>query len=171
MPKALIIIFQVFGSIAFICLLGYFWGRVAEKQHAKKYEHDFRIMCLAVANEICSKTRYEYRDLLFNLDQYIRCCANYPDALVDKALFEDYTEGNYRHFTYFTVLKHYPYDEATREKVEAFCDMRDAKTRAAYDRADGQFCKRKTKEELEYYAYALVIWVVVFAILKAIFHF
>ena len=39
------------------------------------------------------------------------------------------------------------------------------------DRADGQFCKRKTKEELAYYAYALVIWVVVFVTIKAIFRF
>lgn len=171
MPKALSIILQVFGSIAFICFLGYFLGRGMEKRYAKKYEHDFRTACLAVANEICSKTRYVYRDLLFNLNQYIRCCANYPDALIDKELFEDYTEGNYRHFTYFTVLKHYPYDEVTREKVEAFCDMSDAKTRAVYDRADGQFCERKTKEDLAYYAYALVIWAVVFAVFKAIFHF
>lgn len=172
MPKALIIIFQVFGSIAFICFLGYFLGRGMEKHHAKKYEHDFRIMCLAVANEICSKTCYNYRDLLFNLDQYIRCCANYPDAEIDAELRKDYDEQNYRHFTYFTVLKHYPYDEVFREKVENYCKLHEAvDRRPTYERITGQFCGRKNDEPLAYYVAAIFVWGILFALLKLIFHF
>ena len=171
MPKVLSIILQVFGSIAFVCLLGYFWGRWAEKHYAKKYEHDFRIMCFAVANEICSKTRYNYRDLLFYLDGSISCCVNYPEAEIDRELFEYYGEGNYRHFTYFTALKHCKYDEVMREKTEEYCKLREAEFHPAQERRTGQFCERKTKEALVYYAYTLAIWAVVFATLKAIFHF